>query len=71
MGGRKGKGQQEQNAPRAKKLARAPPEGSARWFCMREKEAESSKTAGGQRRGAGRKQREEIERGGTERRNPR
>ena len=39
---------------------------------MREKEAESSKTAGGQRRGAGKKQREEIqvERGGTESRKP-
>ena len=40
-----------------KKFCQGSAQGSARWCCMREKEAESSKTAGGQRRGAGRKQR--------------
>ena len=33
-----GRGQQKQNAPRAKKLRRAPPEGSAQWCCTRQME---------------------------------
>ena len=36
MGGRKGKGQQEQNAPRAKKLRRAPPRAVPGLCCTRE-----------------------------------
>ena len=39
VGGRGGKGQQEQNAPRAKKLRRAPPEGSAQFYFMGQMEA--------------------------------
>ena len=42
MGGRKGKGQQEQNAPRAKKLARAPPRAVPRVYCMRREGANAA-----------------------------
>ena len=43
-----GKGQQVHNAPRAKNFCRAPPEGSARRNCRRQKEAGGrSKRAGG------------------------
>ena len=38
-GGRKGKGQQEQNTSRAKNLRRAPPEGSAQFYFMGQMEA--------------------------------
>ena len=52
MGGRKGKGQQGQNAPRAKKLARASPRAVPKVYCMRR---EGGNAAG---------RREEKERGG-------
>ena len=42
MGGRKGKGQQEQNAPRAKYLARAPPRAVPRVYCMRREGANAA-----------------------------
>ena len=42
MGGRKGKGQQEQNAPRAKNLARAPPRAVPRVYCMRREGANAA-----------------------------
>ena len=42
VGGRKGKGQQEQNAPRAKKLARAPPRAVPRVYCMRREGANAA-----------------------------
>ena len=36
-----------------KKMGRAPPEGSARWFCMREKGAEGSAQDGGRQEDTG------------------
>ena len=52
MGGRKGKGQQEQNAPRAKNLARAPPRAVPRVYCMRREGANAAgrREEGGERR---------------------
>ena len=42
MGSRKGKGQHEQNAPRAKNLARAPPRAVPRVYCMRREGANAA-----------------------------
>ena len=48
-----GRGQQVDNAPHAKNFCRAPPEGSARRNCMRQKEAGGrSKRAGGKQQEA-------------------
>ena len=42
VGSRKGKGQHEQNAPRAKNLARAPPRAVPRVYCMRREGANAA-----------------------------
>ena len=49
---------QPNNVSFHKKLWRAPPEGSARSFCLREKGAEGGRIAGGQRREAGKSSKE-------------
>ena len=51
-GGRGGKRQLEQNAPRAKKFARAPPRAVPRVYCMRREGANAAgrREEGGERR---------------------
>ena len=52
MGSRKGKGQHEQNAPRAKNFARAPPRAVPRVYCVRREGANAAgrREEGGERR---------------------
>ena len=67
VGGRKGKGQQEQNAPRAKKLARAPPRAVPRVYCMRR---EGANAAGRREERGERRVERDREAAPTEKRNP-